>query len=55
MLLKMLGFFLFTQWARSAVPGLRVDQFLGLGWKGMPVLSFANLVLTAVVVGLVAA
>ncbi|MFB6080843.1 MAG: NADH-quinone oxidoreductase subunit H [Haloferacaceae archaeon] len=51
---KMWGFFLFTQWARSAIPRLRIDQFLDLGWKGMLVLSFANLVLTAIIVGVLA-
>ncbi len=51
--IKMWAFFLFTQWARSAVPRLRVDQFLDAGWKGMLVLSFANLVLTAVLVGVI--
>ena len=51
---KMWAFFLFTQWARSAVPRIRVDQFLDVGWKGMLVLSFANLVLTAVIVGVIA-
>jgi NADH-quinone oxidoreductase subunit H len=51
---KMWGFFLFTQWARSAIPRLRVDQFLDLGWKGMLVLAFVNLVLTAIIVGVLA-
>ncbi|MFD1686850.1 complex I subunit 1/NuoH family protein [Halobellus litoreus] len=53
-LIKIWGFYLFTQWARSAIPRLRVDQFLDVGWKGMLVLSFANLVLTAVIVGVIA-
>ncbi|AFK18697.1 NADH-quinone oxidoreductase subunit H [Haloferax mediterranei ATCC 33500] len=52
--IKIWAFFLFTQWARSAVPRLRVDQFLEVGWKGMLVLSFANLVLTAIIVGVIA-
>ncbi|ELZ91591.1 NADH dehydrogenase, subunit H (ubiquinone) [Haloferax mucosum ATCC BAA-1512] len=52
--IKIWAFFLFTQWARSAVPRLRVDQFLDIGWKGMLVLSFANLVLTAIIVGVIA-
>ncbi|MFC7128710.1 complex I subunit 1/NuoH family protein [Haloferax chudinovii] len=51
--IKIWAFFLFTQWARSAVPRLRVDQFLEIGWKGMLVLSFANLVLTAIIVGVI--
>ncbi|MGQ4555595.1 NADH-quinone oxidoreductase subunit H [Halobellus sp. GM3] len=52
--IKIWAFYLFTQWARSAIPRLRVDQFLDVGWKGMLVLSFANLVLTAVIVGVIA-
>jgi len=52
--IKIWGFYLFTQWARSAVPRLRIDQFLDIGWKGMLVLSFANLVLTAIIVGVIA-
>ena len=50
---KIWAFFLLTQWLRSAVPRLRVDQFIEIGWKGMLVLSFANLVLTAVIVGVI--
>jgi len=53
-LIKIWAFFLFTQWARSAIPRLRVDQFLDIGWKGLLVLAFANLVLTAAVVGVIA-
>ncbi|QLG27567.1 NADH-quinone oxidoreductase subunit H [Halorarum halophilum] len=52
--MKIWAFFLFTQWARSAIPRLRVDQFIEIGWKGMLVLAFANLVLTAVLVGVLA-
>jgi len=53
-LVKMWSFFLFTQWARYSVPRVRIDQLLSVGWKGMLVCSFANLVLTALVVGLLA-
>ncbi|MDS0260445.1 NADH-quinone oxidoreductase subunit H [Haloarcula sp. S1CR25-12] len=52
-LAKIWGVFLFTQWARSAVPRVRIDQLIEIGWKGMLVLSLVNLVLTAVVVGVV--
>jgi NADH-quinone oxidoreductase subunit H len=52
-LIKLWAFFLFTQWARSALPRVRIDQLIEIGWKGMLVLSFANLVLTAVLVGVV--
>ena len=52
--IKMLAIYLFTQWMRSAIPRVRIDQLIEIGWKGMLVLSFANLVLTAVIVGLIA-
>ena len=52
-LIKIWAVFLFTQWARSALPRVRIDQLIQIGWKGMLVLSFANLVLTAVIVGAV--
>jgi len=52
---KMIAVYLFTQWARSAVPRVRIDQLIEIGWKGMLVLSFANLVLTAVIVGVISA
>ncbi|WP_136715745.1 complex I subunit 1/NuoH family protein [Halorientalis salina] len=50
-LIKIWAVFLFTQWTRSAVPRVRIDQLIEIGWKGMLVLSIANLVLTAVIVG----
>jgi len=53
--IKMVSVYLFTQWARSAVPRVRIDQLIQIGWKGMLVLSFANLILTAVIVGVVVA
>ncbi|WP_129115223.1 complex I subunit 1/NuoH family protein [Halegenticoccus tardaugens] len=53
--IKIWAVFLFTQWARSAVPRFRIDQLIEIGWKGMLVLSFANLVLTAIIVGVIAA
>ena len=53
-LVKIWAFFLFTQWLRSAVPRVRIDQLIEIGWKGMLVLSFANLVLTAIIVGVIA-
>jgi NADH-quinone oxidoreductase subunit H len=45
--------YLFTQWARASVPRVRIDQLIEVGWKGMLVLSFANLLLTAAIVGVV--
>ena len=53
-LVKIWAVFLFTQWARSALPRVRIDQLIQIGWKGMLVLSLANLVLTAVIVGVIA-
>jgi NADH-quinone oxidoreductase subunit H len=53
-LIKIWAVFLFTQWARSALPRVRIDQAIEIGWKGMLVLSFANLLLTAVIVGVIA-
>jgi NADH-quinone oxidoreductase subunit H len=53
-IVKIWAVFLFTQWARSALPRLRIDQLIQIGWKGMLVLSFANLILTAVIVGVIA-
>jgi NADH-quinone oxidoreductase subunit H len=52
-LVKIWAVFLLTQWARSAVPRVRIDQLIEIGWKGMLVLAFANLILTAVIVGVV--
>ncbi|WP_435195353.1 complex I subunit 1/NuoH family protein [Natronomonas sp. EA1] len=52
--IKIWAVFLFTQWMRSAIPRVRIDQLIEIGWKGMLVLSFANLVLTAVIVGVIA-
>jgi NADH-quinone oxidoreductase subunit H len=52
-LIKIWAVFLLTQWARSAVPRVRIDQMIQIGWKGMLVLSFANLLLTAVIVGVI--
>jgi NADH-quinone oxidoreductase subunit H len=52
--IKILLVYLFTQWMRSAIPRVRIDQLIEIGWKGMLVLSFANLVLTAIIVGLIA-
>ncbi|MCD2198312.1 NADH-quinone oxidoreductase subunit H [Halobacterium sp. KA-4] len=49
--IKIWAVFLFTQWCRSAVPRVRIDQIIEIGWKGLLVLSFANLLLTAVILG----
>ncbi|MFP9191656.1 complex I subunit 1/NuoH family protein [Natronosalvus vescus] len=54
-LVKIWAVFLLTQWLRSALPRVRIDQLIEIGWKGMLVLAFANLVLTALIVGLLEA
>ena len=51
---KIWGVYLLTQWMRAAVPRVRIDQMIEIGWKGLLVLSFANLLLTAVIVGVLA-
>ncbi|MFB6300092.1 MAG: NADH-quinone oxidoreductase subunit H [Halobacteriales archaeon] len=51
--IKIWSVFLFTQWMRAAIPRVRIDQMIEIGWKGMLVLSFANLVLTAIIVGVI--
>ncbi|WP_135535563.1 complex I subunit 1/NuoH family protein [Halostella pelagica] len=51
--IKIWAVFLLTQWFRSAIPRVRIDQLIQIGWKGMLVLSFANLVLTAIIVGVI--
>ncbi|MGQ3412243.1 complex I subunit 1/NuoH family protein [Natrinema sp. LN54] len=53
-IIKIWAVFLATQWLRSAVPRVRIDQLIEIGWKGLLVLAFANLILTAVIVGLIA-
>jgi len=54
-IIKIWGVFLLTQWARSALPRVRIDQLIEIGWKGMLVLAFLNLFVTAAIVGVLAA
>jgi NADH-quinone oxidoreductase subunit H len=54
MLIKILAVYLFTQWMRSSMARIRIDQMIEIGWKGLLVMSFANLVLTAILVGVIA-
>ena len=53
MLLKITAVYLLTQWLRSAIPRFRVDQVLEVGWKILLVGAFLNLLLTAVIVGVI--
>jgi len=52
-LIKIWAVFLLTQWLRSALPRVRIDQLLDIGWKGLLVLAFLNLFLTAGIVGVI--
>ena len=52
-IIKIWAVFFLTQWLRSAVPRVRIDQLIEIGWKGLLVLSFGNLVVTAVIVGVI--
>lgn len=52
-LIKVAAVYLFTQWLRSAIPRFRVDQVLAVGWKLLLILSFLNLIVTAVIVGVI--
>lgn len=52
--IKIWAIFLFIQWLRAALPRVRIDQMIEIGWKGLLILAFANLILTAVVVGVFA-
>jgi NADH-quinone oxidoreductase subunit H len=54
-LIKIWGVFLLTQWARSALPRVRIDQLIEIGWKRLLVLAFVNLFVTATIVGVLAA
>ena len=52
-LVKIWGVFMLTQWLRSAVPRVRIDQLIEIGWKGLLVAAFANLLVTAAIVGVI--
>ncbi len=54
-LIKIWAVFLLTQWLRSALPRVRIDQLIEIGWKQLLVLAFLNLFLTAAIVGVLAA
>ncbi len=53
-IIKIWGVFFLTQWLRSAIPRVRIDHLIEIGWKGLLVLAFANLFLTAAIVGVIA-
>jgi NADH-quinone oxidoreductase subunit H len=53
MIVKMWGVFLFTQWARTSLPRVRIDQLIQIGWKILLVGALGNLLLTAGLVAVV--
>ena len=53
MIVKIWAVFLFTQWARSALPRVRIDQLIQIGWKVLLVAALGNIILTAGLVAIV--
>ena len=47
-LLKMLPILIFMVWTRASWPRLRIDQVLSLAWKGLIILAFINIVVSAI-------
>jgi NADH-quinone oxidoreductase subunit H len=45
---KAMTLMVLVQWARFALPRIRIDQLMDLAWKFLLPVSFANLILTAV-------
>jgi NADH-quinone oxidoreductase subunit H len=50
-IVKMFLVFTFFIWVRATLPRLRYDQLMSLGWKILLPLATANLLITAIVVG----
>ena len=53
MVVKVWAVFLFTQWARTSLPRVRIDQLIQIGWKLLLVAALGNLLLTAGLVAVV--
>src|SRR5690606_24759630 len=47
-LIKLYAFVFLAMWIRRTCPRIRVDQLMGLGWKGLVPLSIVNLAITSI-------
>ena len=47
-IIKCYSLFFVLLWLRGTLPRVRVDQLMGLAWKGMIPLALANIVLTGI-------
>ena len=45
-IIKMFAFWFVVQWMRAAIPRVRIDQLLEIGWKRLLELTFLNLLVT---------
>ncbi|MDO8473734.1 MAG: NADH-quinone oxidoreductase subunit NuoH [Dehalococcoidia bacterium] len=48
LMIKMLLVFFVSFWARATLPRIRVDQLMGLGWKGLLPLGVFNVIIAAI-------
>jgi NADH-quinone oxidoreductase subunit H len=51
--LKIFIFIFFFMWVRWTIPRFRYDQLMNLGWKVLIPLAIANIVITAIVIGVI--
>jgi len=51
--LKIFIFIFFFMWVRWTIPRFRYDQLMNLGWKVLIPLAIANIVVTAIVIGVI--
>lgn len=51
--LKIFVFIFFFMWVRWTIPRFRYDQLMHLGWKVLIPLAIANIVVTAIVIGVI--
>ncbi len=52
LVIKVLGMLFLFIWLRATLPRLRYDQLMRLGWKVLLPLATANLIITAIVIGI---